>query len=264
MEQPGLPQARSFPYIAAMQKLKVVLAAAALALAPQAVVPHVSTPIAAAPDAAQPPVAPSVPETPLAEPQPAEPAVPPSTGDDPEGQARADYIAWLAQNPDERAKVIAFDDYLREQGVSGVVPDWELLRTASMWKDCNGPRFEVAPAAEWEHLARTLRYVRDDVVPAIGPVQAVSGYRDDALNKCARGAPESAHRHFYAVDLVPVRPIGRAGLIRSMCAVHQERGREYDIGLGFYNGVRFHVDSKSFRRWGPDGSGATSPCVTEV
>jgi uncharacterized protein YcbK (DUF882 family) len=95
-------------------------------------------------------------------------------------------------------------------------------------------------------------------------VQAVSGYRDDALNKCANGAPQSAHRHFYAVDLVPVRAIDRSGLIRELCAVHQRRGQAYDTGLGFYSGTRFHIDSKGFRRWGPDGSGATSPCVTEA
>jgi hypothetical protein len=36
------------------------------------------------------------------------------------------------------------------------------------------------------------------------------------------------------------------------------------IGLGFYAGNRFHVDSKGFRRWGADGKGATSPCVTGI
>ena len=32
--------------------------------------------------------------------------------------------------------------------------------------------------------------------------------------------------------------------------------------LGFYDGLRFHVDSKSFRRWGSDNHGKTSPCAT--
>ena len=37
-----------------------------------------------------------------------------------------------------------------------------------------------------------------------------------------------------------------------------------DRGLGFYTGRRFHVDSSSFRKWGANGKGATSPCVTEA
>lgn len=249
-----------------MQKLKVVLAAAALVLVPQSVVSQsfVSPPAAAEPAAPEPSVVPPAPEAAVAEaPAPQSPTPNPAEGT-PDGQARADYLAWLAKSADARAKVLAFNQYLAMQGLTDVVPNWELLRTASMWRDCDGPRFEVAPPAEWPHIARSLHYIKEHVIPAIGPVQAVSGYRDDALNHCARGAPESAHRHFYAVDLVPVRAIGRAGLIRSMCATHQGWGRSYDIGLGFYNGVRFHIDSKSFRRWGPDGSGATSPCVTEV
>lgn len=181
-----------------------------------------------------------------------------------EGQAHADYLAWLARSPAARAQVLAFNQFLDMEGIGGIVPDWQLLRTASMWRECNGPRFEVAPFTEWQHLARSLRFIRAHVVPVIGPVEAVSGYRDEALNRCAHGAPESAHRHFYALDLVPERAISRIGLIRSICAIHEWRGREYDIGLGFYSGVRFHIDSKGFRRWGPDGSGATSPCITGI
>ena len=189
----------------------------------------------------------------------------PSVADQlPEGQTKADYLAWLARDPAARAQVIAFDQFLGQQGIDDVVPNWQLLRTASMWRECNGQRFEVAPFTEWQHLARTLKFVKAHVVPVIGPVEVVSGYRNEVLNKCAHGAPESAHRHFYALDMVPLRPLSRTGLIRSICAIHGFRGREYDIGLGFYTGVRFHIDSKGFRRWGPDGKGATSPCVTGI
>lgn len=181
-----------------------------------------------------------------------------------EGQNEADYHAWLARDPAVRAQVIAFHTHLELQNVADIVPTWQLVRTASMWRACNGPRFEVAPFTEWAHIVRTLKFVRAHVVPVVGPVEAVSGFRNEGLNKCSGGAPESAHRHFYALDLVPQRAIGRAGLIRSLCRIHEWRGGEYDIGLGFYSGVRFHVDSKGFRKWGPDGKGATSPCITGV
>jgi hypothetical protein len=181
-----------------------------------------------------------------------------------EGQDHADYLAWLARSPDARAKVLAFRDFLERKNVADVVPTWQLVRTASMWRTCDGPRFEVAPFEEWQHIATTLKFVKNHVEPAIGPVQAVSGYRNESLNDCSGGARQSAHRHFYALDLVPERVVSRTGLIRSICSVHERRGAGYGVGLGFYSGTRFHVDSKGFRRWGPDGSGDTSPCVTGI
>lgn len=177
-----------------------------------------------------------------------------------EGQGQADYHAWLARSPAARAQVIAFRQFLEMEGVEAVLPTWQLVRTASMWRDCDGPRFEVAPFTEWQHIARTLRFVKAHVEPVVGTVEALSGYRNAALNQCAGGAEESAHRHFYALDLTPLRPIGREGMIRSLCAIHRFRGEDYAIGLGFYSGLRFHVDSKGFRRWGSNGKSATSPC----
>jgi hypothetical protein len=197
----------------------------------------------------------------LAAPVPAQaPAT--SSATDQEGQQHADYLAWLARSPAARAQVLSFNSWLDGQGLNDIVPTWQLLRTASMWRECDGPRFDVAPFTEWQHLSGTLRFIRAHVIPVIGPVEAMSGFRNEALNQCAGGAKESAHRHFYALDLVPLRALGREALIRSICAIHQWRGREYDIGLGFYTGMRFHIDSKGFRRWGSDGKGATSPCNT--
>jgi hypothetical protein len=189
-------------------------------------------------------------------------ATPAPAAELPEGQTKADYLAWLAREPGARAQVLSFKSFLAMKGVEDVVPTWQLVRTASMWRECAGPRFEVAPAAEWQHLAGTLSFVKLHVEPVIGAVEAVSGYRDEGLNHCSGGARESAHRHFYALDLVPVSGVSREGLIRSICRIHDFRGQDYDIGLGFYTGNRFHVDSKGFRRWGPDGKGATSPCGT--
>lgn len=180
----------------------------------------------------------------------------------PEGQNHADYLAWLARDPGARAQVLGFKDFLRRTGADGVLPSWQLLRTASMWRECNGPQFEVAPFAEWQHISNTLRFVKEHVVPVIGKVEALSGYRNEQLNQCSGGARASAHRHFFALDLTPVVSVTRAGMIRSLCRIHEWRGAGFGIGLGFYSGLRFHVDSKGFRKWGPDGKGATSPCST--
>jgi hypothetical protein len=180
-----------------------------------------------------------------------------------EGQSKADYLAWLSRDPGARAQVLSFKAFLEAGEVDGVVPTWQLVRTASAWRDCRGPRFQVAPVAEWAHISATLEFVKDEVEPVIGKVEAVSGFRNEELNHCAGGAKASAHAHFYALDLVPLDDdLGRASLIRDICRIHEGTGPRFDIGLGFYTGRRFHLDSKGYRKWGADGSGATSPCVT--
>lgn len=180
-----------------------------------------------------------------------------------EGQSKADYLAWLSRDAGARTMVLSFKSFLEAADVDDVVPTWQLVRTASKWRDCGGPRFEVAPAAEWVHIADTLRFVEAEVEPVIGDVQPVSGFRNAELNQCAGGAKASAHRHFYALDLIPAdEDVSRTALIRDVCRIHNAAGREFGIGLGFYSGMRFHLDSKGYRRWGANGSGATSPCAT--
>ncbi len=94
---------------------------------------------------------------------------------------------------------------------------------------------------------------------------AMIGYRNASLNSCSNGAPASAHRMFFALDLMPVdEDVSRGELVRKVCAAHARDGRAHKTGLGFYTGTRFHVDSNGFRKWGPNGSGATSPCVTNA
>ena len=101
-------------------------------------------------------------------------------------------------------------------------------------------------------MVQTLRYVRDYVVPSVGPVEAVSVYRNPQLNQCAGGAPQSAHKLDSAIDMVPLRPIDRVTLMRTLCAGHSQHGAAYNAGLGFYAYLRFHVDSTKYRRWNMD------------
>ena len=168
------------------------------------------------------------------------------------GQDEPGYRSWYLAAPWRAAQVKAFDDYLAGAQVAGILPTWQLLRTASSWQECGQQPFEVPPSAEWPHIVQTLRYVRDYVVPVIGPVEAVSVYRNPILNKCAGGAPESAHKLDSAIDMVPLKPIDRVTLMRELCGVHTEHGAAYQAGLGFYAYLRFHVDSTKFRRWNMD------------
>ena len=180
----------------------------------------------------------------------------------PEGQGQAEYEAWVNEWPSRRASVLSFESWQQAAGVDHVLPTWQVIRTASMWRQCGGPPFEVPPPNFWPDMTRTLAYIRDHVRGAVGAVEAVSGYRNPALNACARGAASSAHLDYFALDLVPVRPLDRAELFRRLCAMHARSGAPYRVGLGFYAFQRFHIDTKGFRRWGAAGpQGNESPCA---
>jgi hypothetical protein len=168
------------------------------------------------------------------------------------GQDEPGYRSWYLADPSRATAVKAFNDYLVAGQVSGILPTWQLLRTATAWRDCGQQPFEVPPSSEWPHMVQTLRYVRDYVIPAVGPVEPVSVYRNPVLNQCAGGAPESAHKDDSAIDMVPLRPIDRVTLMRSLCGAHSEHGAPYNAGLGFYAYLRFHVDSMKYRRWNMD------------
>ena len=168
------------------------------------------------------------------------------------GQDETGYKSWYLAAPWRAAQVKAFNDYLVASHVGGILPTWQLLRTATSWQECGGQPFEVPPSNEWPHMVETLRYVHDYVIPAVGPVEAVSVYRNPQLNKCAGGAPESAHKLDSAIDMVPLRPIDRVTLMRRLCGDHSQHGAAYKAGLGFYAYLRFHIDSTKFRRWNMD------------
>jgi hypothetical protein len=168
------------------------------------------------------------------------------------GQDEPGYRSWALALPSRLGQVKAFNDYLATYQVSGVVPTWQLLRTATQWAPCGGQPFELPPTSEWPNIVQTLRYVRDYVIPAVGPVEPVSAYRNPALNACAGGAQESAHKHYSAIDMVPLQAITRESLMRRLCSAHASRGPDYGVGLGFYAFLRFHVDTTRYRRWNMD------------
>ena len=180
----------------------------------------------------------------------------------PQGQSEADYEAWLDAAPGRRGQVLSFEAWQAAAGVAHAVPTYQVLRTASMWRECNGQPFEVAPPNLWPGMANTIRYIRDHVERSVGTVEVVSGYRDPALNACAHGAPGSAHQGYFALDMIPVQPLDRHDLMRRLCAMHARSGRAARVGLGFYAFQRFHIDTNGFRRWGSSGPNHNeSPCA---
>ena len=189
-------------------------------------------------------------------------AAPAAAQELPVGQGEAEYGAWLASSPGVRGQVLSFEAWQDAAGVRRVIPTFQLIRTASMWRECSGPPFEVPPFRLWPGMVKTLRFIRDHVRGAVGPVEAVSGYRNPMLNACARGSERSAHLDFFALDLVPLQPLTRRQIFERLCPMHARFGPGAGAGLGFYAFQRFHVDTRSFRRWGSAGpQGNESPCA---
>jgi hypothetical protein len=177
------------------------------------------------------------------------------------GQDEPGYRRWVAAAAWRPTYVRAFHNYLTTNGVAGVAPTWQLLRTASQWHRCGAEPFEVPPTSEWANIVATLNYVGSYIVPAIGPVEPVSVYRNPALNECAGGAAASTHREMGAIDMVPLRPISRQSLMQGLCTVHVTNADLANAGLGFYKGVRFHIDSRNHREWGTQGISGGVGCV---
>ena len=162
---------------------------------------------------------------------------------------RADFDAWLAEDVTRQS---AYDDFvhmLDREGVSEVIEPWTLWCQGSAWKEAGMQRFAVPPRALWITIVPTLRVVRDRVVPLVGPVRAASGFRTREFNVAAQGAKSSAHLEFGAVDLLPVRGWRREDLHATLLRMHEESSASDSIGLGLYDGVRFHIDTRSKRRW---------------
>ncbi|MGI8704972.1 MAG: hypothetical protein ACR2JJ_04135 [Sphingomicrobium sp.] len=177
------------------------------------------------------------------------------------GQDEPGYRNWYMASPVHPLRVRAFNAYLTVHGVGGVVPTWQLLRTASDWRKCGGQPFEVPPTEHWPNIVHALRYVGAFIEPVIGDVEPVSAYRNAPLNACAAGAATSTHLTGGGIDMVPLRPLTRESLMVTLCRIQLDSGRWNGIGLGLYKGVRFHIDSRKFREWGMAGARGGFGCA---
>ena len=162
------------------------------------------------------------------------------------------FDAFLYDDPAAARDFVAFEALLSDAGVADVVPAWHLWRQGSDWRTLGAPAFVAPPRASWLAIVPTLRVLRDEVIPRVGAVEVVSAFRTEAYNAAAGGAPGSRHRHFEAIDVVPVRYRDRDALRAELIAWWTTRGRGCACGLGLYARTRFHVDAGwKYRTWGP-------------
>ena len=173
------------------------------------------------------------------------------------------FAQWK-QSGSNKVQAAALQTYLNQNGVGKVFPLRELLRSDTKWWLCGVEPFAVPPKAMWPHMVPTLTVIREEVIPIIGPVETQSVYRGPAINSCIKGASRSFHLRFYAIDMRPAKAVSRTKLIEKLCALHAHKGAALNMGLGIYNGTRFHIDTADYRRWGHDHTASTSPCASFV
>lgn len=150
---------------------------------------------------------------------------------------------------DQHASFAAFEAHLQEEGVGEVVPAWTLWRQGTDWRSVDQPPFAAPPRETWGAIVPTLKVVRDDVVPVVGPVEVVSAWRTETYNAKAGGSAGSRHKWFEAVDLQPQRSWERTALHDRLLELWRTRGPKVRMGLGLYDFTRFHVDTHRHRRW---------------
>jgi Peptidase M15 len=172
-----------------------------------------------------------------------------------------DRFAKWQKTGTNNADAAALQRYLNDQRVGNVIPLHQLLRSDTKWRLCGADAFDVPPKSLWPNMVPTLRLIRDEVEPMIGPVEAQSVFRSPAINRCIRGASQSYHLRFHAIDMRPDKGVTRTELIKKLCKLHAARGKALNMGLGIYSGTRFHIDTAGYRRWGHDHRAGTSPCI---
>lgn len=178
-------------------------------------------------------------------------------------QSKNGFAKWQAID-DNRQATERLAKFLTAEKVADVIPLDQLLRSDTQWRRCHAEPFAIPPKDKWRDIVPTLRLIRDEVTPLIGPVEAMSVFRSLDINRCIKGASRSYHLQFRAIDMRPVKNMPRAELVQKLCGLHARKGKALNMGLGIYKGSRFHIDTAGYRRWGHDHHAISSPCASFV
>jgi len=158
------------------------------------------------------------------------------------------FQGWVLLNHAED-KIKKIGDQLRAAGVKKTMPLHLVLLQGTDWVMSNTTLFTLPNQKHIPTMINTLKFIQDYVEPEIGIVIPVSGERTNIYNKQAGGAARSKHLNFCALDLVPSKEITREELHKKLKSIHSQVGQKYNVGLGLYSGVRFHIDTCGFRSW---------------
>lgn len=146
-------------------------------------------------------------------------------------------------------EVGAFVNLLKANEVDDVLAISELWLQGTEWRARGYTAYALPPRDHWPAMIKTLQFLKAELIPVIGPVKVMSGYRSTAYNKVAGGVDLSRHLTFSALDLKPQKKLPRKRLQSVLKNIWDKRGGHWDLGLGLYPGLRFHVDTGGYRIW---------------
>jgi hypothetical protein len=191
---------------------------------------------------------------------------------DPLAGAPQAFRDWLAANPDQLPRYQAFVAFLNSEGVGDILPPWEVVRSDAAAGQCEIAPYVVPEEDKWVQIVPTLWLIKETIIPAVGPVRVLSGYRTADANRCANGAEGSSHMSFSALDLQAVNANAtgdQKALFATLCRVWHRSPSSLGFGLGAYyvrnwpgmnEEGRFHVDTIGKRTWGHSYGAYTSHC----
>jgi uncharacterized protein YcbK (DUF882 family) len=160
----------------------------------------------------------------------------------------AHFGAFIILN-DAHQTLHEFEELLRSERVSDVVPVEKMWLQGTDWRSHEHTAYAIPPKESWPKIVRTLKFMRRELIPVIGPVEVMSGFRTPTYNFIAGGAPRSQHLTFSALDVRPKTKVSRRELHASLQRIWRRHGKTWDFGLGLYAGTRFHIDTGGYRQW---------------
>lgn len=159
------------------------------------------------------------------------------------------FEQWRSGQP---AQVQAFETYLAQEQLAGIIPLHQLLRGGTSKGAAPQRCQSLAVRSNWPDVRLTLKLVaelqRRQLLPAF---EVHSAYRNPALNECAHGAAQSAHKTHFALDITTGADPSR--WIAGLCRFWQDEGQAWNMGMSRYASGRIHIDTKRYRTWGNIG-----------
>ncbi|SDC03827.1 D-Ala-D-Ala carboxypeptidase family metallohydrolase [Acinetobacter boissieri] len=179
------------------------------------------------------------------------------------------YTQWLNQGQNQQ-RLDQYKNYLKQRQADFIVPDYQMLRSAREWQNCNASEYDVPPAEVWEYAVQTLKLfktLKDQGIISANNIEVTSSYRAPYLNTCAGGAKSSSHVKNAAIDfrIGPENPTPQdtyqiQQTKVALCRFWQTQGKYYNMGVGIYESGQIHIDTLGFRTWGYNHSWRTSLC----
>jgi len=158
------------------------------------------------------------------------------------------FIGWVILNH-AQGDLKLIQQYFKDKGVRGFMPLYLVLLQGTDWHHKGTSIFFYPPKKYWDNMVNTLLFIEKEVIPVVGELIPVSGERSKYYNQTSGGASRSKHLTFCALDLTPATKMTRKELHQRLSSVFSKVGKKYNMGLGLYSGLRFHIDTCGYRRW---------------